>query len=162
DPSGQRYGFVGYGPNGTLGTNWYLADRSNTVLAVLSGTGVPQSVSSAVDTFGKPLLPDDPSGPKRFIYTNREAEPLSGLQYVGGQYYDPSLQRFISGDPTRRLGGSNPYEFANNSFPNTGASRPANPWEEHMKPTGHDTAGDIGAWVTDLFDGDKEEGRKIA
>ncbi|MFI5460682.1 MAG: RHS repeat-associated core domain-containing protein [Isosphaerales bacterium] len=50
-----------------------------------------------------------------YQFTGRELDPNSGLYFMRNRYYSPTLQRFISPDPTGIAGGdANLYAYAHN------------------------------------------------
>jgi RHS repeat-associated protein len=54
-----------------------------------------------------------------FQFTGRDFDPATGLRYYRARYYDSSVGRFISEDPTGFQGsGSNFYAYAANNPPN--------------------------------------------
>lgn len=50
----------------------------------------------------------------RFRMGGQEFDAETGLYYMRARYYDPSLGRFISEDPTGIISGLNQYSYANN------------------------------------------------
>ena len=57
----------------------------------------------------------NPAAAGRYLWTGREYDSLTGLQYNRGRYYDPSTGRWISQDPMGfDAGDSNLYRYVNN------------------------------------------------
>lgn len=50
-----------------------------------------------------------------FQYSGRESDPEAGLHYYRARYYDPTVGRFLSEDPTNFTVGPNFYTYAENS-----------------------------------------------
>jgi RHS repeat-associated protein len=66
----------------------------------------------AYDAFGNLLTAPDPANNRQFL--TKEEDP-SGLIYFGARYYDPSIGRFITQDPSGMVDGPNMYLYVGNS-----------------------------------------------
>jgi RHS repeat-associated protein len=78
-----------------------------------AGTQVQDQVD--YDSFGKITNETQPSNGDRYGYTGREREPLVGLQYNRGRWYDPVTGRWTSQDPMGfGAGDANLYRYVGN------------------------------------------------
>lgn len=94
-------------------------DSFGNIIRVTDGSG-------AIQTPG-PTTPLGPGANSRFLYTSREFDAETKLQYNRARYYDAAIGRFISQDPIGFHGGDvNLYRYVGN---NSGSS---------TDPTGHD------------------------
>jgi hypothetical protein len=88
-------------------------------------------------------------------------DPATILQWDGSGWVDLTWERFLSENAVARPSANkNLYSYAGNSWPN-GPGGPEDPWAERMKPTGHDTIGDLVGDITGFFGGDREEAKKL-
>ncbi len=96
---------------GTLA--FYEADGLGSVTSLTNNSG--SAVGAYIrDSFGKAVSTADTLG-NRFRYTGREWDEETGLYYYRARYYDPTLGRFISGDPIGFKGGVNFYGYVGNN-----------------------------------------------
>src|SRR5439155_23677480 len=65
------------------------------------------------DPFGNATLTGQTSS-NSFTYTGRELD-VAGLYFYRSRFYNPTLQRFISEDPTGMNGGVNLYNYVGNN-----------------------------------------------
>ena len=79
-------------------TRWLLADYEGTIKDVVNGSGVILDHIS-YDSFGK-VINQTSSIELRYGYTGREQDSETGLDYYRARYYDSSVGRFISEDPS--------------------------------------------------------------
>ena len=94
---------------------WALSDHLGSTRLVLDGDG---SVVNNItyDAFGNITVETNDSVNFRFLYTGRESDPETGLNYNRGRYYDPTTGRFISIDPIGfSAGDSNLYRYVGNN-----------------------------------------------
>ena len=94
---------------------WALSDHQGSTRLVLDGDG---SVVNNItyDAFGNVMIETNDSVNFRFLYTGRESDPETGLNYNRGRYYDPTTGRFISIDPIGfAAGDSNLYRYVGNN-----------------------------------------------
>jgi RHS repeat-associated protein len=80
-------------PNRTL---WFLTDDLGTVRDLMRGDGTI-AAHYKFEAFGKPTSGD--TSKTRFLFTSREFDPATGLQYNRARWYDPATGRWISEDP---------------------------------------------------------------
>ena len=73
--------------------------------------------------------------PNPLRYMAREIDAATGLYYVRARWYDPSLERFVSEDPTGLVGGINPYAYVGDD--------PVN----HTDPSGLDRCRAVGRYA---------------
>jgi RHS repeat-associated protein len=83
---------------------FYHYDGLGSAIALTDAAGKPQA-AYAYDTWGNPLLNiSDSVGTKnKFRFTGEALDPGTGLYYLRARYYDPSVGRFLSKDPFRRI-----------------------------------------------------------
>lgn len=86
-------------------------DALGSVMGLTDQTGAMQTTYS-YDPFGNTAITGTSANP--FQYTGRENDG-TGLYYYRARYYSPRLQRFISEDPIRLLGGINFYGYVRNN-----------------------------------------------
>jgi len=91
---------------------YYQQDALGSVIALTDETGTIRTQYS-YDPYGNTTISGEPSD-NPFQYTGRENDN-TGLYYYRARYYSPELQRFISEDPIRLLGGINSYAYASNN-----------------------------------------------
>jgi len=93
---------------------WYLADRQGSVRVLVDSTG---AVIDRInfDGFGNIISESNAAESDRYLYTGREFDRATGLQYNRARYYDPATGRWITPDPLGFAGGdSNLYRYAKN------------------------------------------------
>ncbi|MES1213015.1 MAG: RHS repeat-associated core domain-containing protein [Singulisphaera sp.] len=73
------------------------------------------------DAYGQLLSVTDQNGDlveaprSRYLYTGRELDLDTGLEYYRGRWYDPAVNRFLSEDPIRfAAGDANLYRYVGN------------------------------------------------
>ena len=118
-PGVDRPHSVTVGAVGQPGATYYYVqdDAPGNVLGLATAGGgvaasyqyTPWGQASAASESG---LPAGWSNPLRFA--GREYDAETGLYYNRARYYDPTLQRFLSPDPTGLGGGINWYAYAGN------------------------------------------------
>jgi RHS repeat-associated protein len=94
-------------------TTWYGHDLIGSTRDLFNSTG---SLIDHLDysTFGK-LTYESASGSDRYLYTSREYDVETDLQYNRARYYDANTGRWISQDPLGfDAGDSNLYRYVNN------------------------------------------------
>ena len=87
-----------------------LHDFGGNVIALLSSDG-QMAESYEIDAFGKEKISSPPINPWRFSSKRNE----EGLVFFGLRFYDPSLGRWLTPDPTGFTDGSNLYAYVRNS-----------------------------------------------
>ena len=95
----------------TSSNEYYHTDALGSVMGLTDQTGAMQTTYS-YDPFGNTAITGTSANP--FQYTGRENDG-TGLYYYRARYYSPRLQRFISEDPIRLLGGINFYRYVRNN-----------------------------------------------
>jgi RHS repeat-associated protein len=96
----------------SAGARSFLTDALGSTLALTDSTGVAQT-SYTFEAFGN-TTSSGASSTNSFVYTGRELD-ASGLNFNRSRYYHPTLQRFVSEDPTGLGGGINTYAYVSNS-----------------------------------------------
>ncbi len=102
---------------------WYLTDRLGSVRALTNATG---TVIDRIDYdgFGNIIYESNPGISDRYLFTGREFDRVTGLQYNRARYYDPKTGRWTSQDPLGLAAGDdNLYRYVNNDP--TNASDPS-------------------------------------
>jgi RHS repeat-associated protein len=90
---------------------WYLIDRLGSVDALTDSTG---AVIDRIDYdgFGNILSETNPSASDRYLWTGREFDRVTGLQYNRTRYYDPTTGRWTTEDPIGfKSGDTNLYRY---------------------------------------------------
>ena len=93
----------------------YVRDALGSVVALTDDSGAVKT-TYVYDVFGNATVSGEASD-NTFQYTGRENDG-TGLLYYRARYYSPEMQRFVSEDPIRLIGGVNFYEFLGGSPPN--------------------------------------------
>ena len=93
---------------------WLLGDHQGSVRDVVDENG--QALDQIVyDAFGNFLSRDNPELALPYGFTGREFDEATGLYFYRARYYDPSLMRFISPDPSGLAAGdTNLYRYVRN------------------------------------------------
>jgi len=128
------------------GARSFLADALGSSIALTDSTGTIQTQYS-FDPFGS-TTSSGASTTNSYAYTGRELD-ATGLYFNRARYYNPTLQRFISEDPTDFLGGINLYAYAGNnpvSFRDSMGLKPSpgrsgQPWAWAWVPEGNGEPG---------------------
>jgi Pretoxin HINT domain len=126
---------------------YYLSDRQNSVLQLVDGYGTTwkrlrYSGLEVNDRDGGVLKTD------RFELGGQMYDHADGLAMLNGRWFDPFTGRHLTeGGPGI---GLNPYPVAENNAPNA-IKPPGDPWGDHAKPTGSETAKDVGEGVADSW-----------
>src|ERR1700688_418839 len=113
-------------------TDYYEADGLGSI-ASLSNSAGALATSYVFDSYGK-LTASTGSVTNPFQFTGREFDSESGLYYYRARYYDSTVGRFLSQDPSWFVDGPNLYPYVRNNpigyFDPTGLAqlccRPAN------------------------------------
>ncbi len=92
---------------------YYNADGLGSITSLTSASG-QIAASYTYDSFGK-LTASTGTVTNPFRYTGREYGTETKLYYYRARYYDSSVGRFISEDPTRFGGGVNSYAYIRNN-----------------------------------------------
>jgi RHS repeat-associated protein len=124
---------------------YYHADGLGSIVALSDNHGTPKG-SYTYDAFGNDSPPSPPPPPSSvtnpFRYTGRELDSETGLYYYRARYYDPSVGRFLSEDPSSSCADTNFYRYVFNDpnilmDPLGLQAGNANTW----------TYGEIGSWA---------------
>ena len=113
-------------------TDYYEADGLGSIASLSNSAGALAS-SYVFDSYGK-LTASTGSVTNPFQFTGREFDSESGLYYYRARYYDSTVGRFLSQDPSWFVDGPNLYPYVRNNpigyFDPTGLAqlccRPAN------------------------------------
>ncbi len=93
---------------------WDLTDDLGTVRDLVNNSG--QVVNHLkYDSYGNLISQSNPVNSTRYLYTGREFDAETGLQYNRARYYDAAIARFINEDPLS-FGGqdANLYRYVSN------------------------------------------------
>jgi RHS repeat-associated protein len=108
---------------------WYLGDRLGSVNVLTDSTGTVID-RITYDGYGNILSESNPAASDRYLWTGREFDRMTGLQYNRARYYDPTTGRWTSEDPLGLGPDSNPYRYVGNTSTNMsdpqGLEPPAN------------------------------------
>ncbi len=98
--------------SGTI--TWYLVDQLGSVNVLTDATGdVIDRIT--YDGYGNVITQTNPSASDRYMFTGREFDPITGLQYNRARYYDPTTGRWTTEDPLGfAAGDTNLYRYVNN------------------------------------------------
>ncbi|HSU11450.1 MAG TPA: RHS repeat-associated core domain-containing protein [Pseudonocardia sp.] len=91
------------------GSHTQLSDQLGSVIATVDPTGTIET-QNAYSPFGQQASSGSTNADAPG-FTGRTTSSVTGLQYNRDRYYDPTLGRFISQDPTGQLGGINTYAY---------------------------------------------------
>jgi RHS repeat-associated protein len=95
-------------------TTWYLEDIDNSVRDATNASGALLDHLD-YDGWGKLIHESNPGAADRFQYTKREWDVEIQMQYNRERWYDPSLRRWITQDPTGfNAGDNNLYRYVHN------------------------------------------------
>jgi RHS repeat-associated protein len=90
---------------------WYLVDALGSVNALTDSTGAVNDRIS-YDAYGNILSETNPSASDRYLWTGREFDKVTGLQYNRTRYYDPRTGRWTTPDPIGFASGdTNLYRY---------------------------------------------------
>ena len=93
---------------------WYLTDRLGSVRAIVDSTGAIIDQIN-YDGFGNIISESNPSESDRYLWTGREYDRVTGLQFNRARYYDPMTGRWITPDPSGiAAGDTNLYRYVKN------------------------------------------------
>lgn len=94
---------------------FYLADHLNSIRTVLDDTASPIN-EIEYDAFGN-ATESNPGDPGWYLYTGREFDVETQLQYNRARYYDATTGRWISQDPLGfDAGDTNLFRYVHNGF----------------------------------------------
>jgi RHS repeat-associated protein len=94
------------------GASHFLTDALGSTVALSDGAGA-MPTSYTYTPFGAASLSGSATG-NAFDYTGREDDSSTGVKYYRARYYHPTLQRFLSEDPTGFKSGINKYAYVDN------------------------------------------------
>jgi RHS repeat-associated protein len=119
--------FARVGWSGTTATPaWLLTDRLGSVRQVTDATGAVIDTIT-YDGWGN-ATQSAPANGGRYLWTGRETDSATGLEYDRARYYDPTTGRFTSQDPLGFLpGDANKYRYAGND--STNFTDPSGNWD---------------------------------
>ena len=93
--------------------SYYHADALGTVTSLSNSAGA-LAQTYTFDSYGKQTASSG-SVTNPFQYTGREFDSETGLYYYRARYYDSTVGRFLSEDPTTFISGINFYGYVNNN-----------------------------------------------
>ena len=88
-----------------------MTDHLGSISQATSSTGAV-TLTREYDLWGNPV---QGSATPSYAYTGREWDPESSLYYYRARYYDPTVGRFLRGDPFGYLDGPNVYSYVGNN-----------------------------------------------
>ena len=89
----------------------YLPDRLGSINVLTDATGAVID-RITYDAYGNVISQTNPSASDRYMFTGREFDPITGLQYNRARYYDPATGRWTSEDPLGFASGvTNLYRY---------------------------------------------------
>jgi RHS repeat-associated protein len=95
---------------------WYLTDRMESVRQMVDATGAVQD-TIAYDGLGNIISESNASFGDRWKWTGRETNNSTGLLYSRARYYNSNMEKWVSEDPARFLGGDyNLLRFSANLY----------------------------------------------
>ena len=104
---------TGTNPDGTP-TYRYWYQRVSTTRDLIDNAGLPVVGGHfTYDAYGQ--VTDGNTGLTRYLYTARELDSATGLQYNRARWYDSGTGRWTSEDPIPFIDGSNNYIYVGNS-----------------------------------------------
>jgi RHS repeat-associated protein len=93
---------------------WYLTDRLGSVRGMVDASGTAQA-TIVYDGFGNVTSNSNSGFTDRYLFTARELDSATGLQYNRARYYDPATGRWVERDPLGfSAGDSNLYRYVFN------------------------------------------------
>jgi RHS repeat-associated protein len=94
---------------------WYLTDRLGSVRGMVDASGTPQA-TIAYDGFGNVTSNSNSGFTDRYLFTARELDSATGLQYNRARYYDATIGKWTQRDPIGfEAEDVNLYRFVANS-----------------------------------------------
>lgn len=95
-----------------VGAYWHIKNHlgSTTDLVAADGDGGHKN-HIVYDSYGNVASQSNASYGSRYMYTGREYDAETGLQYYRARYYDSSTGRFLSEDPISFAAGPNQYGY---------------------------------------------------
>ncbi|MFM6321527.1 MAG: RHS repeat-associated core domain-containing protein [Microcystis panniformis] len=94
---------------------WHLTDHLGTVRDLVNNSGAVVN-HFVYDSFGQVISESNPAIDTRYLFTGREFDKETGLQYNRARYYNQATGRFLSEDPIAfKSGDVNLYRYALNS-----------------------------------------------
>ncbi len=104
-------------PSAAGTTLWMLGDNQGSVTDVVGDSGTPYEHID-YSPFGVQNVTVENTPPTRYVlpfgYTGTYTDPSTGYQLHGVRWYDPSVGRWLSEDPSGLSAGPNPYEYCGN------------------------------------------------
>jgi RHS repeat-associated protein len=95
------------------GTMGFLTDQIGSTSGLVNSSGSLQTTYT-YEPFGSTSTSVTANG-NPYQFTGRELDPNSGLYFMRNRYYSPTLQRFLSPDPSGLAGGdANLYAYVGN------------------------------------------------
>ncbi len=87
-----------YTNSGNAVTQYYDYNDLGSLAETTTTTGTAAN-SYSYDAFGNLLTPQSGSDTNRYLFSSKELDSRSGLQYFGARYYDPEIGRWLTPDP---------------------------------------------------------------
>jgi RHS repeat-associated protein len=79
--------------------------------ADLTTTSGTVTSSYSYDAFGNLLAPQVSGDTNRYLFSSKESDSRSGLEYFGSRYYDSEVGRWLTPDPLGFVDGPNTYLY---------------------------------------------------
>ena len=103
-----------YIANNTPTVQYYDYNDLGSTADLTTSTGTTAS-SYNYDAFGNLLTPQASNDTNRYLFSTKEFDSRSGLDYFTGRYYDPEVGRWLIPDPLGFVNGPNLYAYAQNN-----------------------------------------------
>ncbi len=92
---------------------YYFYDGQGSVGSFTGSSGADIG-SYGYDAFGRDIDHSGVPGGNAYKFSTKEFEPISGMYYFGGRYYDPDAGRWLTPDPIGMADGLNKYLYVHN------------------------------------------------
>jgi len=92
---------------------YYFYDGQGSVGSFTGSSGADIG-AYGYDAFGRDIDHSGVPGGNAYKFSTKEFEPISGMYYFGGRYYDPDAGRWLTPDPIGMADGLNKYLYVHN------------------------------------------------
>jgi len=103
-----------YASNNNPVVQYYDYNDLGSTADITTSTGTSAS-SYSYDAFGNLLTPQSSSDINRYLFSTKEFDSRSGLDYFGRRYLDPEIGRWLTSDPLGFVNGTNRFLFVNDN-----------------------------------------------